>query len=149
MLKHRRLYRSTHDRTTYVVSSSSTTLQTNRVFSDLGALCAPLHIESGRCTKTFQYAYVPIFSAKCQSAAYSHPTDKPEPRVVAVGAPHHVTQRGNYRQTVFHADDDRLFYLADGDRPMGTRPMGPMGTGSDRLNSNPLSTLQNPQNALF
>ena len=33
------------------------------------------------------------------------------PRVVAVGAPHHVTQRGNYRQTVFHTDDDRLFYL--------------------------------------
>jgi putative transposase len=32
-------------------------------------------------------------------------------RVVAVGLPHHVTQRGNNRQTVFFDDDDRRFYL--------------------------------------
>jgi putative transposase len=32
-------------------------------------------------------------------------------RVVAVGLPHHVAQRGNNRQTVFFDDDDRRFYL--------------------------------------
>ena len=33
------------------------------------------------------------------------------PRAVAVDAPHHVTQRGNGRQTVFFADRDREVYL--------------------------------------
>ena len=32
-------------------------------------------------------------------------------RVVAVGFPHHVTQRGNNRERVFFSDDDRRFYL--------------------------------------
>jgi putative transposase len=32
-------------------------------------------------------------------------------RVVAVGLPHHVTQRGNNRSQVFFGDDDRRFYL--------------------------------------
>jgi hypothetical protein len=32
-------------------------------------------------------------------------------RVVAVGAPHHITQRGNNRQDVFLVDQDRLTYL--------------------------------------
>ncbi len=32
-------------------------------------------------------------------------------RVVAVDTPHHVTQRGNARQPVFHSDLDRLVYL--------------------------------------
>jgi len=32
-------------------------------------------------------------------------------RVVAVGYPHHVTQRGNNRSQVFFDDDDRRFYL--------------------------------------
>ncbi|MBM3332397.1 transposase [candidate division WOR-3 bacterium] len=32
-------------------------------------------------------------------------------RVVAVGLPHHVTQRGNNRSQVFFDDDDRRFYL--------------------------------------
>jgi len=32
-------------------------------------------------------------------------------RVVAVGLPHHVTQRGNNRCDVFFDDDDRRFYL--------------------------------------
>jgi putative transposase len=32
-------------------------------------------------------------------------------RVVAVGAPHHITQRGNNRQDVFLVDEDRLTYL--------------------------------------
>ncbi|MFT5042900.1 MAG: putative transposase [Hyphomicrobiaceae bacterium] len=32
-------------------------------------------------------------------------------RVVAVGEPHHITQRGNNRQNVFLADEDRHFYL--------------------------------------
>ena len=32
-------------------------------------------------------------------------------RVVAVGVPHHVTQRGNNRQDIFLLDDDRRFYL--------------------------------------
>jgi putative transposase len=32
-------------------------------------------------------------------------------RVVAVGAPHHITQRGNGRQSVFDTDQDRLLYL--------------------------------------
>jgi putative transposase len=33
-------------------------------------------------------------------------------RVVAVGVPHHVTQRGNYRQQVFFSDAQRRLYLA-------------------------------------
>lgn len=33
-------------------------------------------------------------------------------RVVAAGAPHHVTQRGNRRQQVFFGDDDYRAYLA-------------------------------------
>jgi len=32
-------------------------------------------------------------------------------RVVAVGLPHHVTQRGNNRQRIFDSDQDRLLYL--------------------------------------
>ncbi len=32
-------------------------------------------------------------------------------RVVAVGPPHHVTQRGNNRQVVFQSDQDRALYL--------------------------------------
>jgi putative transposase len=32
-------------------------------------------------------------------------------RAVAVGYPHHVTQRGNYRQTVFETDKDYLQYM--------------------------------------
>ena len=32
-------------------------------------------------------------------------------RAVAVGYPHHITQRGNYRQTVFEKDVDYLQYL--------------------------------------
>ncbi len=34
-----------------------------------------------------------------------------EPRVVAVGVPHHITQRGNARQDVFTADPVRRAYL--------------------------------------
>jgi putative transposase len=32
-------------------------------------------------------------------------------RVVAVGYPHHITQRGNYGQTIFFNDKDRKLYL--------------------------------------
>lgn len=32
-------------------------------------------------------------------------------RAVAVGIPHHITQRGNYRQIVFETDDDYRQYL--------------------------------------
>ncbi len=32
-------------------------------------------------------------------------------RAVAVGVPHHVTQRGNNRQDVFFVDSDRDVYL--------------------------------------
>jgi putative transposase len=32
--------------------------------------------------------------------------------VVAVGAPHHVTQRGNNRQRVFFSDSDGQVYMA-------------------------------------
>jgi REP element-mobilizing transposase RayT len=32
-------------------------------------------------------------------------------RAVAVGFPHHITQRGNYRQRVFEGDDDYRQYL--------------------------------------
>ena len=28
-------------------------------------------------------------------------------RVVAVGCPHHITQRGNYRQDLFFSEQDR------------------------------------------
>jgi putative transposase len=34
------------------------------------------------------------------------------PRVVAVGVPHHVTQRGNARQVILATDTDRRAYLA-------------------------------------
>jgi len=34
-----------------------------------------------------------------------------QPRIVLLGCPHHVTQRGNNRQDVFLLDDDRRFYL--------------------------------------
>jgi putative transposase len=33
-------------------------------------------------------------------------------RVVGVGVPHHITQRGNNRQTIFRSDADRILYLA-------------------------------------
>ncbi len=33
-------------------------------------------------------------------------------RVVAVGYPHHITQRGNYRQKIFSDDTDRKKYLS-------------------------------------
>ena len=33
-------------------------------------------------------------------------------RVVAVGYPHHITQRGNYRQDVFFSEQDRAVYLS-------------------------------------
>ena len=32
-------------------------------------------------------------------------------RVVGVGLPHHITQRGNYRQEIFDTDADRVRYL--------------------------------------
>jgi putative transposase len=32
-------------------------------------------------------------------------------RVVAIGLPHHITQRGNYRQNIFNCDADRKAYL--------------------------------------
>ena len=32
-------------------------------------------------------------------------------RAVAVGYPHHITQRGNYRQAVFESDEDYIRYL--------------------------------------
>jgi putative transposase len=31
--------------------------------------------------------------------------------VIAVGLPHHVTQRGNGRRAVFYSDEDRKVYL--------------------------------------
>jgi putative transposase len=47
--------------------------------------------------------------------------------VVAVGAPHHVTQRGNNRQKTFFYDSDCRFYLAllaDQGRRHGLRILG-------------------------
>ena len=32
-------------------------------------------------------------------------------RAVAVGYPHHITQRGNYRQVVFERDKDYIQYF--------------------------------------
>jgi REP element-mobilizing transposase RayT len=32
-------------------------------------------------------------------------------RVVIPGIPHHITQRGNHRETVFFSDDARTLYL--------------------------------------
>ena len=40
-------------------------------------------------------------------------------RAIAVGYPHHVTQRGNYRQTVFGEADDYARYL----KQIGTAPV--------------------------
>ena len=34
------------------------------------------------------------------------------PRTVFAGLPHHVTQRGNRRESIFFVDDDRLTYLS-------------------------------------
>lgn len=34
-----------------------------------------------------------------------------EARIVVPGVPHHVTQRGNYRQDIFVTDEDRVVYL--------------------------------------
>ncbi len=48
-------------------------------------------------------------------------------RVVAVGAPHHITQRGNNRQDVFLAGEDRRFYLEtlrEDSRRYGLRILG-------------------------
>ncbi len=48
-------------------------------------------------------------------------------RVVAVGLPHHVTQRGNRRQRVFFRDDDYAAYralLAEGCREAGVAVWG-------------------------
>ena len=48
-------------------------------------------------------------------------------RVVAVGAPHHVTQRGNARQPVFFCDHDRrryLAYLAEWNQRCGVQLLG-------------------------
>jgi putative transposase len=33
------------------------------------------------------------------------------PRIILTGVAHHVTQRGNNREAVFHSADDRRFYL--------------------------------------
>ncbi|OGW75606.1 MAG: hypothetical protein A2Z72_08625 [Omnitrophica bacterium RBG_13_46_9] len=33
-------------------------------------------------------------------------------RIVAIGYPHHITQRGNYRQRIFSSDTDRKKYLS-------------------------------------
>jgi len=33
------------------------------------------------------------------------------PRLILPGLPHHITQRGNYRQQVFFRDEDRQLYL--------------------------------------
>jgi putative transposase len=33
------------------------------------------------------------------------------PRLIVPGLPHHITQRGNYRQDVFYRDEDRQSYL--------------------------------------
>jgi len=46
-------------------------------------------------------------------------------RTVAKGYPHHITQRGNYRQVVFDADADYLQYLKYGlnNRIIGTAPI--------------------------
>jgi len=44
-------------------------------------------------------------------------------RIVAAGVPHHVTQRGNRRQTVFFSEDDYAFYatlLAEGCKAANT-----------------------------
>jgi putative transposase len=35
-----------------------------------------------------------------------------QPRLSVAGYPHHIIQRGNNRQTIFHTDEDRTAYLA-------------------------------------
>lgn len=48
-------------------------------------------------------------------------------RVVAIGLPHHITQRGNYRQNVFSDDSDRQTYLglvAEHAKPAGLGLIG-------------------------
>jgi hypothetical protein len=49
-------------------------------------------------------------------------------RVVAVGAPHHVTQRGNNRQKVFVHDSDRSKQQKGDNDEKGTTPDWTEGT---------------------
>lgn len=44
----------------------------------------------------------------CTAHSFSMPRP---PRFVLPGLPHHITQRGNYRQAVFFRDEDRRLYL--------------------------------------
>jgi hypothetical protein len=71
-----------------------------------------------RCQRTATCPYLPCLKVRVQSRALilliseSKSGDKPPPfavgriaRVIAVGLPHHVTQRGNGRRGVFHAGE--------------------------------------------
>jgi len=53
---------------------------------------------------------IPIF---CEKSRVSAPNGfMPRmARAVAVGVPHHVTQRGNNRQRIFDSEQDRFLYL--------------------------------------
>jgi putative transposase len=50
-------------------------------------------------------------------------------RIVIPGCPHHVTQRGNHRQRVFFADNERDFYLALLGKYCGKYQMNVIGYG--------------------
>lgn len=48
-------------------------------------------------------------------------------RLVIPGYPHHVTQRGNHRQTVFFSDEDHRFYLDLLQRPVESKEISLLG----------------------
>ncbi len=48
-------------------------------------------------------------------------------RLVIPGYAHHITQRGNHRQSVFFCDEDRRFYLALLRRPIEAREISLLG----------------------
>ena len=52
----------------------------------------------------------PIYSCRDRAHLYYSSMSRVA-RIVLAGVPHHVTQRGNNRQTVFFTDDDRRVYL--------------------------------------
>ena len=48
---------------------------------------------------------------RASRAAAHLQSDGENTRVIAVGLPHYITQRGNGRRAVFHAEEDRTVYL--------------------------------------
>ena len=85
--------------------------RTERVAVGTSIAARPPHRSVGAALPhTDKHGTASILTTECRSW---QAIDVPRiARVVAVGAPHHVTQRGNNRQQVFHSDSQRRSYLA-------------------------------------